>query len=78
MKIEVRYFGMIAEQIGKDSETIELDFDGNLDLKRYFEDLYPSIARIKFKIAIDQEFGEVLEQNHQASEIALLPPFAGG
>ena len=78
MTITARYFGMIAEHLGFNEETIELNFVGEMALKPFFEDKYPGLAKLKYKIAIDQMFNESLEYSDKAVEVALLPPFAGG
>lgn len=79
MTIKVNYYGMLAEIVGKTSE--ELDFplsDQGLLLKPYFETKYPKLHEMNYKIAVNQQFTEELDTKRNVSEIALMPPFAGG
>ena len=79
MTTEVHYFGIIAEKIGVNSEQIMLDTEhDSIDLRAYFEQKYPVLIELEFKIAVNQEFVEQIEVGAAPSEIALLPPFAGG
>ena len=78
MKVNVKYFGMLAEKIGCASETLELNFDHDCNLREYFESKYPSIKEINYKIAVNQQINDFLANSKTEVEIALLPPFAGG
>ena len=77
MKIKIVYFGLIVDAIGIQSEWIEQnDISGNLSV--FFEKKYPELKRLKYKIAVDGEFSDTIQENSTTKEIALLPPFAGG
>ncbi len=79
MSTPVKYFGLIAEELGKTDEVIVFNStSGELDLQQYFEDRYPSLKKLTYKIAVNQEFCTHLDTNSEISEISLLPPFAGG
>lgn len=78
MKVKVRYFGMLAEQIGMAEEWLDLTVEEDLDLEAFFNLKYPKIQKINYKIAINQELNKVLKSDCLVTEIALLPPFAGG
>ena len=78
MKVDVKYFGMIAETIGTSMENVELDVLNDFDLRLFFENKYPDIKKINFKIAVNQELTDSVINLRENSEIALLPPFAGG
>ena len=41
MKANIKYFGMIAEKIGKSEESIDLDEKNQSDLRNYFVGEYP-------------------------------------
>ena len=75
MKATVKYFGMIAEKIGCVEEVLEMDKE---NLRNYFETKYPEIKGMNYKIAVNQVLTDVLQKNNGRTEIALLPPFAGG
>lgn len=76
MKAKVKYFGMIAEKINQEEENIE--FNNGENVRQFMENKYPELKEMEFKIAINQELREELNENDQEIEIAVLPPFAGG
>ncbi len=79
MTTTIQYFGMLAEQIGKSSEQIDFEIENNqIELQQFFEDKYPVLKNLSYKIAVDQELLEEPIMKASPSEIALLPPFAGG
>lgn len=78
MKIKAKYFGMIAEKIGKTNEDFEVDFNKNINLKTFFETKYTTIQTINYKIAVNQELKDHIDFESESVEVALLPPFAGG
>lgn len=78
MNVEVKYFGMIAEHIGIDTECFEFKVVKEKNLRDYFNLKYPLIASMNYKIAINQEINDIILEGQKNAEIALLPPFAGG
>ena len=79
MKVKLHYFGMIAEKLEKKSEEISLDFTGDtLNLRKFITDRYPVLQTMNFQIAVNQKIMESIVSGMKISEIALLPPFAGG
>lgn len=78
MKVNIRYFGMIAEKLHKTEEEIELHLDESVQAKAYFDERYPALKEMTYQVAVDQQLSEVIEPNQEINEIALLPPFAGG
>ena len=78
MKINAKYFGMIAEKIGKTNETFEIEVNDQFDVKDFFENKYNEIKTINYKIAINQSLNSQINLNLNEIEVALLPPFAGG
>jgi molybdopterin converting factor small subunit len=78
MKVNVKYFGMIAEKIQCQNESLTLDFKGHLNMRNFFLEKYPALGQMNFQIAINQELNETLTESSDSIEIALLPPFAGG
>jgi len=78
MRINVKYFGEIAEIIGKSSEMIDFEIEKKTDLKAFFKQKHPEIEEKMYKIAKNQEFCDFLLPEDEHVELALLPPFAGG
>jgi sulfur-carrier protein len=79
MKVNVKYFGMIADLTGKGSENLEIAGQGrSLDMRAMLLAKYPGLANMSWKLAVDQEIVEGSCDVHESSEIVLLPPFAGG
>lgn len=76
-EINIRFFGMIAERIGKDTDLLTVDLEPNSNCREVISSIYPEIAEMNFQTAIDQEISEVII-NTNIKEIAVLPPFAGG
>ncbi len=78
MSIEVKYFGMIEELVGKSSESIDKTrfLNASSTSKDIFIELYPQLMGISFQIAVDKALNR--EVTNESKEIALLPPFAGG
>lgn len=79
MKIKIKYFGMIAESTGKDSESFDIEEGtsvGGLQDRLYSD--YPELKEMNFKIAVDQELAAPEFIIGENAEIAILPPFAGG
>ena len=75
-EIRFRYFGMIAEKIGKDSEFFSTE-EITADIRAFLKTRYPGIENYAYSIAADLEL--VDEVNLETvSEISILPPFAGG
>lgn len=78
MSIEVKYFGMIEELVGKSSEFIDKSkfLNGTSTSKDILTELYPQLKGVSFQIAVDKALNR--EVTNESKEIALLPPFAGG
>lgn len=78
MKGKVTYYGLIAERINKKEEQFEFEGENTINLRSFFENKYPELNSIVYKIAINQELSEELMPDSEEVEISLLPPFAGG
>ena len=78
MKAKIKYFGIIAEKIGKFEESVDLDEKNQSDLRSYFIQKNPFLNEIDYQIAVNQTLTEVIDTKTEFVEIALLPPFAGG
>lgn len=78
MKANIKYYGMIAEKIGKSEESIDLDENYQSDLRNYFVKEHPFLNDMDYQIAVNQTLTEIIDTKTESVEIALLPPFAGG
>ncbi|MBK9452502.1 MAG: MoaD/ThiS family protein [Bacteroidetes bacterium] len=79
MKIRLRYFGMIAERLGKTAEEVEWEGSPNpIDPRAWLLALHPVLAEMSWKVAVDQEIVDGTCFLRASSEIVVLPPFAGG
>lgn len=81
MNINVRYFALIKERMGKDGELLEVSenttagalLDG---LARRFAWL--AASRHALQVAVNHEFVPDNTPLHEGDEVALIPPVAGG
>ena len=78
MILKLKYFGMIAEAIGKTEES--LDFSGKTvaDLDAFLKNGADKLSTMNYKFAVNQDMVDLNEMLNDNDEIALLPPFAGG
>ena len=76
MKIEVEYYGMIAERLNLKSESLEFVSEENI--RSFFENKYPTLKNLSYKIAVNNELTETVDTSLESIKIALLPPFAVG
>jgi len=79
MKLNILYFGLIAEALKKNKEVILMEREILVDdFKKSLIKKYPILHKLKYQIAINQKIAKKETIINQDSEIALLPPFAGG
>lgn len=78
MKLKVRYFGMIAEWAGANSETIAFDGIEVGTLIKQLETDLPKLKDISYQIAVNQKITSSKATLAENDEVSLLPPFAGG
>lgn len=77
MKITVRYFGLIAEIVQCTVEDISFEKKTLRELVDVLATKYPALKTKNFKVAQNQELVS-LNTLINGTEVALLPPFAGG
>ncbi len=77
MKINVKFFGMIAEATGLNSLAIHniQDIDS---LRKELCLIFPKLNNCNYVFAVNKKIVANNFQFSNADEIALLPPFAGG
>jgi MoaE-MoaD fusion protein len=81
MHLDVRTFGGLAERVGLTSLSVELPQGATVgDLRRALAVLHPELAALlpRIAIAVDLELADDMTMLGGASEVALLPPVAGG
>lgn len=81
MKIQVRYFAVFRERLGRDEEALELP-DG-ADVAAAIAALaarHPAVAQLsgKYQTAVNQSMVPKDTPLHDGDELALIPPVAGG
>jgi len=84
MKITVRYFALLRERMGHESEVLSLD-DAGLTvelLRRHLADRVPALAAIlrggTLLVAVNREYAAADTALCDGDEVALFPPVAGG
>lgn len=77
VKITITYFGLLAEVTQRSQETLEFTKKSVSELVDLLFEKYPGLKHQDFQVAQHQE---IASRNDivSDSEIALLPPFAGG
>lgn len=78
MKVSIKYFGMIAETVGRQEEVLELNDNISVsELKHLQIEKYKVQDPESVQVAVNQELDEELILK-DGDEVAFLPPFAGG
>lgn len=74
--MEVRLYGIIAEQAG--TEHVNVDASNTDQLVEQLEERIIGLSQLSYAVAVQRKLvsGNVKLQGHE--EVALLPPFAGG
>jgi sulfur-carrier protein len=79
MEISIQYYGMLADITGKSLEMWSTEDRLSVAALRVkIQERYPELVDKKYKVAVNLQISgdaAIVESN---SEIALLPPFAGG
>ena len=76
--VKLKVFGMIAERLNFSEILISIPNKEQINLKTYFESKWPFLTEMSYTISIDQILRDKLNKNERPTEIAILPPFAGG
>lgn len=77
MNIHIRFFGSLADLIGK-SKLVVNDCTDILSVKEKVICEYPQLKDCVFLISVNKK---LVKDNHpleEGNEVAFLPPFAGG
>lgn len=75
MILKLKYFGIIAEALGKDNEELNINTPTVDELKKNYNE---QLKNINYKIAVNHNLVEGNHKLKENDEVAFLPPFAGG
>jgi molybdopterin converting factor small subunit len=77
--MEIKYFGLVAEHIGAQMETIDVSDSvcTVAELRQFLESKYEGLGKLSYQVSRNRKLVASGELN-QGDEIALLPPFSGG
>lgn len=81
MRLEVRLFGGLAERAGASRVTVELDEPADVDrVRAAVAAQHPTLAPLleRVSVAVDLAVARGSQRVTDTSEVALLPPVAGG
>lgn len=84
MKITVRYFALLRERMGCDSEVLDLDEAGATvaALRGRLADRVPALADFlrggALLVAVNRAYATAAAVLHDGDEVALFPPVSGG
>lgn len=77
-ELKMKYFGMLAERLGKDEELLQTSAANLLELKQELEAQQWLLGQLPYRMAVNQKMSQESTELTTGDEIALLPPFAGG
>ncbi|WP_109302364.1 MoaD/ThiS family protein [Aquimarina sp. AU474] len=78
MELTIKYFGMLAEATTIHEEQIQTEACFVSELIKKLKDQYPKLHQNDFKVAVNQQLVDHNYFINNQTEVALLPPFAGG
>lgn len=78
MKLNVKYFGLIAEWMGRSEEQIDLWENSIAALRQQLETNCRRLSNITYQVAVNQKIASEELELGENDEVAILPPFAGG
>ncbi|ADC89892.1 thiamineS protein [Thermocrinis albus DSM 14484] len=77
--MEIFYFSVLKEKLGKDRESLE--FSGKVeDLRRFLEERYPHVRDILVlcRFAVNEEYVSDHHTLRGDERVAVIPPVSGG
>ena len=79
MILTLKYFGLIAEMLRTSEEKLQTEAPLKVsELRAIKEKQCPELAQTDYRVAVNQKLVNADFEIEPASEIAFLPPFAGG
>ncbi|TCD07600.1 MoaD/ThiS family protein [Pedobacter frigidisoli] len=76
MEIELVTFGKISELIP--NQKIEVEASNTDELQTNLEQLFPNLASMKYKLALNKDIVQSTQELRNNDIIAIMPPFSGG
>jgi molybdopterin converting factor subunit 1 len=81
MKINVLYFGIVRERLGRSEETVELGEGATVDgllieLSARYEDIAAGAGSVR--VAVNREYMDGSFPLSDGDEAAIIPPVSGG
>ncbi|MBO54864.1 MAG: molybdopterin converting factor subunit 1 [Dehalococcoidia bacterium] len=81
MNIEVTFFAIYRERIGKNKHTVHLPEKANVaNLVSAIRTEFPLIAppSVNIVVAVNAEYAEETDMLHEGDDVCLIPPVSGG
>ncbi len=75
--MRLKFFGQLAELTGKSEYTVADEKDTDTVIQKVKQE-FPKLKEQTFQIAVNRIIAKDNQQLEPDSEIAFLPPFAGG
>ena len=77
MKLDLLFFGVLAEEAA--ASSINIEYTGDIKgLKAEVEKKYPSFAKFDYRVSVNKTLVNENLMLKDGDEVAFLPPFAGG
>ena len=77
MQVNIFIFGQLTEIIAKDNLVIK-DINDTDKLTVHLNKIYPTIAKIKYAIAVNKNMITKNTMLNDNDVVAIMPPFSGG
>ncbi|GIW21401.1 MAG: molybdopterin synthase sulfur carrier subunit [Candidatus Sericytochromatia bacterium] len=78
-KITLKYFAKLKDDIGKSSETLEIEAKTLSDVYDFISNKYSlSLSKEFLKVALNDEFSDWDTEIEDSDTIVFIPPVAGG
>ena len=78
MKVSIRYFASLSEEIGRTTDTLNIDALTLTAEKLWVQTTGRPLSSKKILIAINQEYADKNAQIHDGDVVAFFPPVTGG
>lgn len=77
--ISIRYFALLREERGIESEDMSVESATYADLYQFLKEKYQfSLSEKMIQVAVNDEFGRMSDPVQENARIVFIPPVAGG